>query len=186
MEVVRWRAGQLVATVIRGNFERGVVRVSGLPDGRPVCELPWEDTIAGRALEFTPDGSRLMVLAPRGVVKFYDPRTGKLLAESKPVVEKDDVRMAFSTHRYSNTQHQLVGGGQWVMTSLLDNTKATLTEVTTAPAARPRQVELERPAGRFEFWHFRFIYDGTSLLNVGYEQASEWKPLIRRWDVRTG
>ena len=63
----------------------------------------------------------------------------------------------------------------------------TLTEVTTDPAARPRQVELERPVGEFSFVRAAmYISGGNSLLNVSYEKASGWKPLIRRWDVRTG
>src|SRR5262245_22573512 len=116
IEVVPSPTGQQVATVDRGDSAKAV-RVWDLSDGRPVCELPWPDTVSGRGLQFTPDGSRLMILGPRGVVKFYDSRTGKLLAESRPAVERDDVKDGVqpgskSSERWSETQHTLTNDGR--------------------------------------------------------------------------
>ena len=115
IHIVPSPTGQLVATVDRGDREDALVKVWELPDGRPACEILWGDTVSGRGLQFTADGSRLMILGPRGVVRFHDPRTGKLLAESKPVVEKDDIRSdSLSSGRYSETQHTLTDDGGWV------------------------------------------------------------------------
>src|SRR5262245_4045179 len=193
IDVVPSPTGQLVATVNRMNFEAEAVRVWALPDGRPVCELPWEDPIAGWGVQFIPDGSQLMVLAPRGVVKFYDPRTGKRLAESKPVVEEDDIVQSIGGNVGGWSQHRLVCDGRWVVTTEEGGTPTpegrppTLTEVTTDPAARPRQVKLERPVGEFSFMRAaHYISGGNSLLKVSYNKASGWKPQIHRWDVRTG
>jgi WD40 repeat protein len=186
IRVVPSPTGQLVATVDYGAREDAVVRVWNLSDGRPVCELPWEDTVAGEGLQFTPDGSQLLILAPRGVVKLYDPRTGKLVAESKPIVEKDDVQQPTKGQRYSTTRHMLIDG-RWVMTQV-NYGETTLTEATGDPTTRPRQAELEQPtAHEFSFFSTRgFMWDGKSLMSVNHDKAREWQPRIHRWDARTG
>ncbi|HEY8503550.1 MAG TPA: sigma factor-like helix-turn-helix DNA-binding protein [Gemmataceae bacterium] len=173
--------GQLVATASRGERGNGMVRVWDLSDGRQVSEFPREDTLSGGDLRFTPDGSRLMFLGDRGVVRFHDPRTGNVLAESKPLVEKDDVRIAFGTRRYSATSHVLTSDGGWVVTR--DSGKLILAEITSDPVATPHRVELDTPP---DFRLSDFACDGNTLTTYTHGKASGWKPLILCWDVRTG
>src|SRR5262245_1131551 len=174
--------GRLVAIVSRGEREeKRTVRVWDLADGRPVCEFPREDTLSGGDLRFTPDGSQLMFVGSRGVVRFHDPRTGKVLAQSKPVVEKDDLQPGgLSSGPYSKTQHRLTADGRWLVTS--DDPKLTLSEVTTDLAATPHRVVLERPPGKHSFVSNCFSCDGTTLVYAGGGRGS----VILRWDVRTG
>jgi WD40 repeat protein len=184
--------GKLVATVSLGEDGDGLVRVWDLTDGKQLCEFPRADAIAGRDMQFTPDGSRLMIVAPGGVVQFHDPQTGKVVAESKPVIEKDDVQIlenlrilgrgdnqsASSTTRYSNTWHELTEDCRWVLTW---SNKPLLTEITTDPAAKPRQVVLESPGGEFSSRGFTpFAVDGNTLVG-----CNNYVTMLR-WDIRTG
>jgi WD40 repeat protein len=188
IEVVPAPVGQLVATNSRGEQPDPVVRVWDLSDGRPVSEVPLGDTIAGRGIQFTPDGARLMVLGPRGVVKFYNPRTGKFVAESKPAVAVDRLHGSGKGERYSSTTHSLTADGRWVAT---DNGGGDLllTEIVTDPAAAPHQVKLEPPpkdTGRNHTTFTGFASDGTTIVNETLDKANGWKPQVLRWDVRTG
>src|SRR5262249_11542626 len=108
--------GKLVATATFGDAGKGEVRVWELPDGKQLCEFPWDSTV--RNLQFTPDGSRLMVLAPRGVVRFHDARTGKLLAESNPIPGPND-------------EHRITSDGRWLATT--NEQTLTLTQSVTHP-----------------------------------------------------
>jgi WD40 repeat protein len=181
LQVVPSPTGNLVATMSFGELRGGVVRVWDLSDGRQLCEFPWEETLSGRDMHFTPDGSRLMILVPRGVVQFRDPQTGEVLAQSKPVVAKDDVQLESSTHRYSNTTHKLTAEGRWIVTN--DHGKLYLTEVSTDRAPMPRQVQLDPPPGTFNRWCSNlFTYDGKTLVAGSHDRG----PVILRWDVKTG
>ena len=179
LHVVPSPTGQVAATVNRGDSEKRMIRVWDLSDGRRLCEFPWEYTLSGGNLQFTSDGSRLMVIGDRGVIRFHDPRTGKVVAESKPVVEKDDLQKDKS-RSYSNTAHMLTADGRWVVTS--DFGKLILTEIITDPATTPHQVTLEPPADNYIFRGSNFTCDGRTLVfsHCGYGRD------ILRWDVRTG
>src|SRR5262249_43545122 len=86
-----------------------------------------------------------------------------------------------SSERWSETQHTLTNDGRWVVTKQgQKNSPLMLTEIVTDPAAKPRQVALERPTGEFSF---HFIGDGNTL--VGSRHSGQ-KFEILRWDVRTG
>jgi RNA polymerase sigma factor (sigma-70 family) len=176
--VVTSPTGKLIATVSIAESGDGLVRVWDLTDGRQLCEFPRADAISGRDVKFTPDGSQLMIVAPRGVVYFHDPQTGKVLAKSKPVIEKDDVQLDKGIHRHSNTWHELTEDCRWILTW---SNKPILTEIVTDPSARPRQVVLEEPAGVFTSRDFDpFTVDGNTL--VGCYTSKD----ILRWDIRTG
>jgi RNA polymerase sigma factor (sigma-70 family) len=163
--------GRLVATRNFVQVGKASVRVWDLSDGRPVCAIPWELTFTD--MRFTPDGSRLMLLLPGGVVRFHDPLTGKLLAESKPAVEK--VLEGWPQH--------ITDDGRWVVT-LGEKRSMTLTEITAGPAAGRHQVRLEPHAAGLDFDRSRFTCDGHTL-RCGDQLHGE-KPLFLRWDVRTG
>jgi RNA polymerase sigma factor (sigma-70 family) len=172
--------GAMAATVGWGEAGQKTVRVWNLPDGKPLCEFPSEDDLSGFGVQFTQDGARLMLLGPRGVVKFRDPRTGKVLAESRPVIAKDDIRDgAPASGSYSVTPHQLTEDGCWVATWVQD--QLMLTEIVTDAAAAPRKVKLEQPTGEFHSSHFRFFaVNGDEI--VGCYNYSE----ILRWNLATG
>jgi WD40 repeat protein len=163
--------GRLVAT--RNFVQAGTawVRVWELSDGRPVCAVPWESTFTD--FGFTPDGSRLVLLLPGGVVRFHDPRTGKLLAESKPAGDK---------HR-ADWPQQLTADGRWVVTHG-KGPGLTLTEVVADPDARRHEVQLEPHAAKLDFHRLRFAVDGHTL--TGADELAGKRPLFARWDVRTG
>jgi RNA polymerase sigma factor (sigma-70 family) len=163
--------GQLVATRNYLDHGKGCIRVWELPDGRPVCEIPWDRTFSD--LAFTPDGSRLMILQASGAVRHHDPLTGKLLAESKPVNDGGP----------NDWPHLLTSDRRWVVTVGPERT-LKLTEIVADPAATRHQVQLERHAADFDFPRMRFSCDGRTL--VSGEQLSGEKPLFVRWDVRTG
>jgi RNA polymerase sigma factor (sigma-70 family) len=185
LAVVPSPTGRLVATFNRGDHENRMIRVWALADGRRLCEFPREDTPAGGDLKFTADGTRLLFVGPRGVVRFHDPQTGKVLAESKPVVEKDDVQPGgLASGPYSNTRHMLSEDGRWVVTS--DEGKLTLTEVVTDPAAAPHRVRLDPPPIGSPGWRNSFCSDGNALVAVVWDKSTQWMPVALRWDVRTG
>jgi WD40 repeat protein len=163
--------GQLVATRNFVDRGKGWVRVWELPDGKPLCEFPWDPDYTDVA--FTPDGSRLMVLQRNGAVRFHDPLTGKLLAESKRVTEGGA----------NDWPHQFTSDRGWTVTVGPQRT-LKLTEIVAEPAATPRQVQLEQHAPDFDFWRMRFTCDGKTL--IAGEQLSDKKPLFTRWNVRTG
>src|SRR5207248_1377814 len=143
--VVPSPTGKLVATAAVGV---GAIRVWDLADGRRLCEFPWEQS-AGYEVRFTPDGSRVFYLAERGVVRYFDPATGKPTGETRPVVEKDvprRVRGNPDTFNERWTTHSLTLDGRWVLTSHPEGGRFTLllTEVAGG-AGKPRQVRLEPP-----------------------------------------
>ncbi|HEX5269080.1 MAG TPA: sigma-70 family RNA polymerase sigma factor, partial [Gemmataceae bacterium] len=174
IDLVPSPTGKVAATVSRGGNGKGMVRVWDLSGGRQVCEFPWDDRVPTWSLRFTPDGSRLMFLTPRGVVKFHDPQTGQFLAESGPVLGKTE----------KDAQHALTTDGRWVVSNGWGNDgKLALTEITADPAARPRQVILDKPPGRFDYNFAEFVCDGKTLLSSTYEGP---RPVLLRWDLATG
>jgi RNA polymerase sigma factor (sigma-70 family) len=176
-DVIPSPTGKLVATVSRGENGKGLVRVWDVSDGRQVCSFPWDDTVVTWNMQFTPDGSRLMILTTRGLVRFHDPRTGKLLAESKPVSEKANEGMA----------HALTSDGRWVVSNrgYRDNPKLILSEISADPAGKRHQVNLDPPPGKFDFYFAEFNSDGKTLLSSTYDGVT-WKPIILHWDIQTG
>src|SRR5262245_29096530 len=163
--------GRLIATRNFVDRGRGWVRVWELPDGKPVCEFPWD--LSYTDVAFTPDGSRLLILQRNSAVRFHDPLTGKLLAESKRVTEGGP----------NDWPHQLTSDGRWTLTVGPKRT-LKLTEIVADPAVTPHQVQLEQHAPDFDFWRMRFSSDGRTL--IAGEQLSDKKPLFARWEVRTG
>jgi RNA polymerase sigma factor (sigma-70 family) len=164
-------SGRLVATRNYVDRGKGWVRVWELPEGKPVCELPWD--LSYTDVAFTPDGSRLMILQRNGAVRFHDPLTGKLLAKSKRVTEGGP----------NDWPNQLTSDGRWTVTVGPKHT-LKLTENVADLAATPHQVQLEQHAPDFDFWRMRFSCDGRTL--IAGEQLSGEKPMFVRWDVRTG
>ncbi|HEV3386935.1 MAG TPA: sigma-70 family RNA polymerase sigma factor, partial [Gemmata sp.] len=174
IQVVPSPTGKLVPTASRGEPKDGIgtVRVWDSSDGRQLCEFPWDDAALPWNWQFNSDGSRVMILMPRGIVKFHDPQTGKLLAESKPVFEKDN-------------RHKLTDDGRWIM-SEGDKGTLTLTEIVTDRVAKPHQIKLDPPPGKFDFHFNDYLCDGKTLMGYTYDDTAGWKPVILRWDVRTG
>ncbi|MCI0704257.1 MAG: sigma-70 family RNA polymerase sigma factor [Planctomycetia bacterium] len=184
MGTIRWRhvgssgrvvpspSGKLVVTRTIAEKGKGTARVWELSDGRQVCEFPWENSDSGGDLRFTPDGSRLALTMSYGVVKFLDPLTGKLLAESKPILGK-------------NVRYRLTSDTRWVVTQE-EKGPLMLTEIVTDPTAKSRRVKLDPPPGTFRFHSGGFHCDGKTLMSCTHDETSEWQPLIVRWDIRTG
>ena len=83
---------------------------------------------------FTPDGSRLALSMPGGVVRFHDPMTGRVVAESKPVLDKE-------------ADFSLTSDLRWVVVEAKTG-ELTLTEIVTDPAAKPRRLSLEPAPAR--------------------------------------
>jgi WD40 repeat protein len=173
--------GKLVATVSSstsalGLPTQGTVRVWDLTDGRQLCMFPWDDTALPWNMRFTEDGSRLMVPTARGVVRFHDTRTGKLKAETKPVLDNEQA------------VHVLTEEGRWVVSNRgpRDKPDLTLTAVASDPAARPRQVKLDPVPGDFDFHSTKFMVAGETLISFRCAAPPDGRPVILRWDVRSG
>jgi RNA polymerase sigma factor (sigma-70 family) len=188
LHVVPSPTGKLVATAAIGN---GAIRVFDVADGRQLCEFPWKDWV-GYEVRFTPDGSRVFYLAERGVVRFFDPATGKPTGETRPVVEQDvPHRVRGNPERWNEqyTTHQLTNDGRWILTAHPADGKFTLllTEVT-ADAAKPRQVRPDVPDGYrkgVEIYFYACV--GDTLIGVGRESAKGQRgPIAFRWDLRSG
>jgi RNA polymerase sigma factor (sigma-70 family) len=116
LHVVPSPTGKHVATAAVGV---GAIRVWDLADGRQLCEFPWENG-AGYEVRFTPDGSRVFYLAERGVVRYFDPLTGKPTGETTGVIEKDTPHRVRGTPDKWNEQwtaHRFTLDGRWVLTS---------------------------------------------------------------------
>ena len=167
-------------------IEAAKTALMSLADGRVLGEIPRvEENRFG--CRFTPDGSRLMVLGGRGVVRFHDPTTGKVVAESRPVREKDTERR--DGGRTLTTSHRFTEDARWVATTdpAPEGHTLTLTEVVAGPAAR-RQVRLEPPP---EFGTaaevFDFACDGATVVGAGRQHTRQsWDPVLFRWDLATG
>jgi len=184
MGTVRWRYVGAPRTIVPSPTGR-TVAVSGFrgiglfnrDDGRLVGEIGREHR---GAFQFTPDGSRLVVRADRGVVRFYDAATGKPEGETKPVLEKDA----------EGTSHLLTADGGWIVTAgpTAAGHTLTLTEVLADPGAKREQFRLNVPSG---FGTSTEIYSytraGGTLIGVGRENSKARKgPVVFRWEVATG
>jgi WD40 repeat protein len=156
-----------------------------------VCEFPWEKS-AGYEVRFTPDGSRVFYLAERGVIRYFDPTTGKLTGETKPVLGNDvprRVRGNPDTWNEQWTTHQLTKDGRGILTAHPEDGRFTLllTEILSE-TARPRQVRLELPAGfrkGIEVYEYRCV--GDTLVGDGRDWSKERRgPVVFRWDLSNG
>jgi RNA polymerase sigma factor (sigma-70 family) len=186
--VVPSPTGKHVATAAIGV---GAIRVWDLTDGRQLCEFPWEKG-AGYEVRFTPDGSRVFYLSERGVVRYFEPTTGKPAGETKPVVEEDvPHRVRGNPDKWNEqwTNHQLTKDGRWVLTTHPENGQFTLllTELPVG-AAQPQQVRVELPDG-FQKGVEVYIFTcaGDTLIGAG----RDWKrkpaaPVVFRWDLSSG
>jgi RNA polymerase sigma factor (sigma-70 family) len=182
--------GKRVATAAVGV---GVIRVYDLSDGRRLCEIPWGEDRAGYEVGFTPDGARVFYLAERGVVRYFDPATGKPTGETKPVVEQDvpdRVRGNPDKWNEQHTRHTLTRDGRWILTAHPVDGRFTLllTEIAPDTAAKPRQFRPEGPAEyRNGIEIYEYICEGTTLIGAG----RDWKrkprgPAVFRWDLASG
>jgi len=187
--VVPSPTGRQVATAAIGV---GVIRITDLADGRRLCDIPWEK-VAGYEVRFTHDGTRLIYLAECGVVRFFDPATGKLLGETKPVVGQDVPRRVRGNPDVWNDQwttHQLTTDGRCIVTAHPEGGRFTLllNEVPANLAAVPRPVKLDPPPGYGQgLAVYQYVTAGDTLIGAGRDMtAKPAAPVISRWNLTTG